>query len=106
MKNKMYTVSENDMVTILNIMTYKYYARVYRRLQRAQLNRRPYFEEYVDECKRYLDLESISEEAWRSGYEVIVDLFDDNETNGTPCDEEAMFNQNVTELLMMLNNKK
>lgn len=106
MENKMYIVSDLDMGTILNVMTYEYYARLYRRLHRAQLNRRPYFKEYMDECKKYLDLESISEEAWRGGYEFIADLFDDNEANGTPCDEEALFQQNIMQTLNMCNKRR
>ena len=106
MESKTYTVSETDMGTILNVMTYEYYARLYRRLQRVQFNRRPYFEEYVNECKRYLDLESISEEAWRGGYEFIADLFDDNEANGTPCDEEARFQRNIIEMQSLFDKRR
>jgi hypothetical protein len=106
MENKTYTISWNDTTTLINMVAYEDYARVYRRLHHAGLKRRPTFEEFVDNCPVHDMLDSFSEEMWHRGYEFIADLFDDNEKNETPCDEEAKFNQNVAELLMMFNNRK
>lgn len=48
-------------------------------------------------------LPSIPDKAWRRGYEFIADLFYDNERNGTPLDEEALFNKSVREALAIFN---
>lgn len=106
MENKTYTISWNDATTLINMVAYEDYARVYRRLHHAGLKRRPTFEEFVDNCPVHDMLDSFSEEMWHSGYEFIADLFDDNEKNGTPCDEEAKFNQHVNELLAMFHNRR
>ena len=78
---KAYVVDDLAMIEMLNIITYKYYAAVYRRLQR-----KPTFSEYIVECQLHVGLLSLSAEAWQGGYEFIADLFNDNEMNGTPCD--------------------
>lgn len=104
--NKMYAISQDDLLNVLNIMTYDYYAKIQRKLWRAGFNRRPLFVEYVAECKKYIDLESISLEAWYDGYTFIADLFEDNERFGTPCDEEAVFDRNINEVIAMINNTK
>lgn len=101
MKNKVYTVSTSDLVTIINILTYEDYARLYRALHRAGLCRRPYFSEYMQEVYKHYDLDSIDIKAWHDGYDFIADLFDDNELSGTPCDEEAVFNRQIEETLIM-----
>ena len=105
MKNQMYTVSANDMSTILNILTYNDYARLYRALKRAGFPRRPSFGDYYAECKKYYDLPSISLRAWHDAYEFIADLFDDNERFGTPCDEEAIIARQIDEMLMMFSKR-
>ena len=106
MKDELYTIAEEDLVDIINMLAYEDYAKVYRKLHRAGLNRRPTYEEFVSNCPVFVMLPSMPDDVWHNGYEFIADLFDDNEKNGTPCDEEAKFNQNVAELLMMFNNRK
>ena len=105
MRNQMYTVSASDMSTILNILTYNDYARLYRALKRAGFPRRPSFTDYYNECKKYYDLPSISISAWRDAYDFIADLFDDNERFGTPCDEEAVFARQTAEMLMIFSRR-
>ena len=48
MENKTYTISWNDATTLINMVAYEDYARVYRHLHHAGLKRRPTFEEFVD----------------------------------------------------------
>lgn len=102
MNNKTFTISDIDMGTILNQLTYEDYARLYRQLQRAQVNRKPTFEEYKNECCRLISLESFTDDAWRLGYELVSDLFQDNEEYGTPCDAEAIVQRNIDQALAML----
>ena len=106
MKDELYTIAEEDLVSIINMLAYEDYAKVYRKLHRAGFNRGPTYEEFIRNCPVFVVLPSIPDDVWHHGYELIADLFDDNEKNGTPCDEEAKFNQNVAELLAMLNNRK
>lgn len=102
MRNKAYAVSTSDLVTIINILTYEDYARLYRALHRAGLYRRPYFSEYMQEVRKHFDFESIDIKAWHDGYDFIADLFDDNERFGTPCDEEAVISRQIDEMILML----
>ena len=106
MENKWYTIAEEDLVSIINMLAYEDYAKVYRMLHRAGFNRRPTHEEFIRNCPVFVVLPSIPDDVWHHGYELIADLFDDNEKNGTPCDEEAKFNQNVSELLSMFHNRR
>ena len=106
MKDELYTIAEEDLVSIINMLAYEDYAKVYRKLHRAGFNRRPTYEEFIRNCPVFVVLPSIPDDVWHHGYELIADLFDDNEKNGTPCDEEAKFNQNVAELLAMFKNRK
>ena len=106
MKNKLYTITESDLVDIINMLAYEDYAKVYRWQHRFGLKRRPTYEEFVSNCPVFVMLPSIPDDVWHHGYEFIADLFDDNEKNGAPCDAEAKFNQNVAELLMIVNNRK
>lgn len=106
MTNKPYIVSELDMLEIFNLLTYDYYASLQRRLWRAGIKRRPLFVEYVVECKRYVELESISPEAWYAGYTFVADLFEDNERNGSPCDKDALFEQQTNEVISLLQRYK
>lgn len=101
MENKLYTVTEEDLVSIINVVAYEDYAKVYRKLHRVGFNRRPTYEEFIRNCPVFEMLPSMPDDVWHHGYEYIADLFDDNEKNGTPCDEEACFNQSVSELLSM-----
>ena len=50
MENKNYTISWDDATTLINMVAYDDYARVYRRLHHAGFKRRPTFEEFVDNC--------------------------------------------------------
>lgn len=100
-----YTVSSHDMAIILNVMTYDIYADLYRRLRSVGINRRPSLLDYMVECNKMYDFESLSADAWQEGYDFIADLFDDNEANGTPCDATAMFQQKVGQVIQMLNNR-
>lgn len=97
--NKMYAVSGSDLMDVLNMLTYDYYASVQRRLWRAGFNRRPFFVEYVAECKKYVTLDSIVPEVWHDSYLFIADLFEDNERNGTPCDREAVLKQGIDKVV-------
>ena len=106
MEDNLYTVTEEDLVSIINMVAYEDYAKVYRKLHRAGFNRRPTYEEFIRNCPVFVMLPSMPDDVWHHGYEFIADLFDDNEKNGTPCDEEARFNQNVSELLAMFRNRK
>ena len=106
MEDKLCTVTEEDLVSIINMVAYEDYAKVYRKLRKAGFNRRPTYEEFISNCPVFVMLPSMPDDVWHHGYEVRADLFDDNEKNGTPCDEEAKFSQNVAELLMMFNNRK
>lgn len=106
MEDKLYSITEEDLVGIINMLAYEDYAKVYRKLHRAGLNRRPTYEEFIRNCPVFVILPSMPDDVWHHGYEFIADLFDDNEKNGTPCDEEARFNQSVSELLSMFHNRK
>lgn len=106
MKDKLHNITEEDLVSIINMLAYEDYAKVYRKLHRAGLNRRPTYEEFIHNCPVFVTLPSMPDDAWHHGYEFIADLFDDNENNGTPCDEEACFNQNVSGLLSMFHNRR
>ena len=106
MENKLYTVTEEDLVSIINMVAYEDYAKVYRKLHRAGFNRRPTYEEFISNCPVYVMLPSMPDDVWHCGYEFIADLFDDNEKNGTPCDEEARFNQSVNELLSIFHSRR
>ena len=87
-----FTINENSAATIVNIIAYEDYARVKRRYMKAGIKRRPTFEEFYTECAKTLEMYILPRDAWHCGYEFVADLFDDNEKNGTPCDEEARFN--------------
>lgn len=104
--NSTFTIDSNAAMTIVNIIAYEDYARVKRRYMKAGIKRRPTFEEFYAECSKTLEMDILPRDAWYCGYELVADLFDDNEKNGTPCDEEARFNQNVSELLVMFHNRK
>lgn len=106
MENKLHAITEEDLVDIINMLAYEDYAKAYRKLHRAGFNRRPTYEEFIVNCPVFAMLPSMPDEVWHHGYEFIADLFDDNEKNGTPCDEEAKFSQNVAELLTMFKNRK
>ena len=106
MKNKLHTITEEDLVDIINMLAYEDYAKVYRKLHRAGFSRRPTYEEFVSNCPVFVMLSSIPDEVWHHGYAFIADLFDDNEKNGTPCDEEACFNQDMNELLAIIHSRK
>lgn len=106
MENKLHAITEEDLVDIINMLAYEDYAKVYRKLHRAGFNRRPTYEEFVSNCPVLVMLPSMPDDVLHHGYELIADLFDDNEKNGTPCDEEAKFNQNVNELLAMFHNRR
>ena len=106
MENKLHTITEEDLVDIINMLAYEDYAKVYRKLHRSGFNRRPTYEEFIHNCPVFVMLPSMPDDVWHRGYEFIADLFDDNEKNGTPCDEEAKFNQNVNELLAMFHNRR
>lgn len=106
MESKLHAITEEDLVDIINMLAYEDYAKVYRKLHRAGFNRRPTYEEFVSNCPVFVILPSMPDDVWHHGYELIADLFDDNEKNGVPCDEEAHFNQNVSELLTMFHNRK
>ena len=100
-----FTIDKNSAVTIVNLIAYEAYARVKRRYMSVGIQRRPTFEEFYTECAKTLEMDILPRDAWHCGYEFVADLFDDNENNGTPCDEEARFNQDVNELLAMLYNR-
>ena len=106
MNKETFTISVDNAATIVNVLAYEDYARLKRRCMRAGMNSRPSFEAFYTECSRTLDMNMLPYEAWECGYYLIADLFDDNERYGTPCDEEARFNQNVSELLAMFHNRK
>ena len=101
-----FEITVNGAIDIANVMTYDYYARVKRRYMRAGINRRPTFEEYLEECHKYLDMDMMPREAWECGYYFIADLFDDNEASGTACDKEAIFQRNSMETLNMFNKRR
>lgn len=105
MENKLHAITEEDLVDIINMLAYDDYAKVYRKLHRAGFNRRPTYKEFISNCTVFAMLPSIPDDVWHNGYEFIADLFDDNEMCGTPCDEEAKFNQNINELLAMFYNR-
>ena len=106
MENKLHIITEGDLVSIINMLAYEDYAKVYRKLHRDGFNRRPTYEEFILNCPVFTMLPSMPYEVWQQGYEFIADLFDDNEKNETPCDEEAKFNQNIAGLLAMFSNRK
>ena len=106
MKNELYTIAGEDLIGLIEKIAYEDYAKAYRKLHRAGLNRRPTYEDFIRSCPAFVTFPSIPDDAWHHAYEFIADLFDDNEANGTPCDEEARFNQSVNELLMMFNNRR
>ena len=106
MENKMHIITEDDLISIINMLAYEDYAKVYRKLRRVGFNRRPTYEEFIRNCPAFTMLPSIPASVWHHSYDFIADLFDDNEKEGTPCDEEARFNQNVRELLSMFYNRK
>lgn len=101
-----FTIDENSAMTIVNLIAYEDYARVKRRYMNAGIKCRPTFEDFYTECAKTLEMDILPRDAWYCGYEFVADLFDDNEKNGTPCDEEARFNQNISELLAMFHNRK
>lgn len=106
MNKETFTISVDNAATIVNVLAYEDYARLKRRCMRAGMNSRPSFEAFYAECGKTLEMSMLPYEAWECGYYLIADLFDDNERNGTPCDEEARFNQNVSELLTIFRNRK
>ena len=85
MKDELYTIAGEDLVGLIEKIAY---------------------EDFIRSCPAFVAFPSIPDDAWHHAYEFIADLFDDNEENGTPCDEEARFNQNVSELLLMFHNRK
>ena len=104
--NSTFIINTKSARAIVNIIAYEDYARVKRRYMKAGIQHRPTFEEFYAECSKTLEMSILPYDAWHCGYEFVADLFDDNEKNGTPCDEEARFNQNVSELLAMFSNRK
>lgn len=106
MKDELYTIAGEDLVGLINMIAYEDYAKAYRKLHRAGLNRRPTYEEFIRSCPAFVAFPSIPNDVRHQAYEFIADLFDDNEENGTPRDEEARFNQNVSELLSMFYNRR
>ena len=106
MENNLVTIMEEDLIDIINMVAYEDYAKVYRKLHKAGIKRRPTYEEFICNCPAFVMLPSVPDEVWLHGYEFIADLFDDNERNGTPCDEEARFNQSVNELIKIFNNRR
>ena len=106
MENNLVTIMEEDLIDIINMVAYEDYAKVYRKLHKAGIKRRPTYEEFICNCPAFAMLPSVPDEVWLHGYEFIADLFDDNERNGTPCDEEARFNQSVNELIMIFSNRR
>lgn len=106
MENNLVTIMEEDLIDIINMIAYEDYAKVYRKLHKAGLKRRPTYEEFIRNCPAFAMLPSLPDEVWRHGYDFIADLFDDNEKNGTPCDEEARFNQSINELLVLFSNRR
>lgn len=105
MDMKNFTITADNAATIVNILAYEDYARLKRRYVRAGITDRPTFDAFYVECDKSFEMDMLPREAWECGYELIADLFDDNETNGTPCDEEALFNQNIEQLMRMVNNR-
>lgn len=105
MNKETFTISVDNAATIVNVLAYEDYARLKRRYMRAGLNDRPSFEAFYAECSKTLEMDMLPYEAWECGYYLIADLFDDNERNGTPCDEAARFNQSVAQLMQMVNNR-
>jgi hypothetical protein len=106
MNEKIFTISANKAAAIVNVLAYEDYARLKRRYMTAGIDDRPSFEAFYAECNKTLEMNMLPYEAWKCGYYLIAGLFDDNERNGTPCDEEARFNQAVGALLAMFNNRK
>lgn len=100
-----FTIDENSAMTIVNLIAYEDYARVKRRYMSVGIKRSPTFEEFCTECAKTLEMDILPRDAWHCGYEFVTYLFDENERFGTPCDEEAIFNQDVNELLAMLHNR-
>lgn len=92
-------ITENEVTTILNIITYNDYAKLYHKLGKA-----PTFDQYMFE-ENYLEQElpSISEDTWHAAYDFISDLFVDNKDN--PCDPSSKFILNCNQLIKMVNHQ-
>lgn len=101
-----FEITLDGAMTIANCLTYNDYAKLKRKYMRAGIERRPSFDEYFVECSKHYEMDMMPLEAWECGYDLVADLFDDNERNGTPCDEDAIFQRNIAETLAMFNNRR
>lgn len=100
---KTVTISYDTAMSLVNILTYDDYARLYRKLHAAGIDRRPTFEEYAAVTNVKFVIEDLGREVVESGYYFIADLFDDNERYGTPCDTDAVVQRHIDELIDALN---
>lgn len=72
-----YVLAADTLDDLLNIATYDWYGR----LQKKYGEHRLPFYMYAAECRKYID--NITDEQLELGYDVISDLWHDNETDGS-----------------------
>lgn len=102
--NDCHVIHDSNIIDLLNETTYEDYAQVYRKRASAGIDPHPTFDEYKNVVNKRHSF-ALGDRALRSGYEVIRDLFDENEANNTPCDEAARFAISVNELIHLVNRR-
>ena len=95
----LHLISEDNLMTMINLTTYETYARLYRKL--ATVGLKPTFDMYKQNLM-FDGLDSISDNILQFGYDFIVDLFSDNESMGKPCDDIAVANKEIDQVLAMI----
>lgn len=87
---EIYLIGASDLCNVLNQMTYDDYGMLYR----GNDNQKPAFESYANYVRNMYDLSSFSDEMLKIGFDLVADLFSDNESSGfnTP---EGKYNHNI-----------
>lgn len=97
MNEEMISISEVDLQSMLNMLTYNDYAELYHKLGRA-----PLFEEYKEAVDIVtIFLPSIPISSLKGAFDLIGDLYSENKQ--CPCDKRSKFIANCDALVQMVN---
>ena len=90
-KGEVHLIGASDVCNTLNYITYDTYGELYRsETPTSGANEQPSFDEYKQAVAQSYDLTSYTDEMLHAGYDICVDLFDDNEAAGEH-DEQGHF---------------
>ena len=98
-KGECYVLHADTAIDLLSVATYDEYGKLYRKA--AASNHDVSFNAYESACRNRLGLEYAPLSVIQTGYEVIADLYDDNEDNDCHNPDGTFRYENTTDLQQM-----